>query len=295
VAALAVAGAVLVQLLSPGHAVYHAGWYNVLIAALIVVACIAGRRLARAGSAPRRLSIALVLAGTGIVGFAGLASGLLGADNETFVGAPGERVRVASLGVLVFPTAVSDGRGSAVRLERPLHAPLQVGTRSRDAGDFVLRAQPRPVVYVQARDASGNRLTITQPQGTAFLSPVLLMQHQQPLAGLNLPYDSFNLPAARRIVKAVMFSPAQAALLLHGGAEPGEPAVLFAVDDENERPLPHAIALSAAGRAVRVAGLTLQGDVTTYPAVEVIAVPNLLGTAFGTLLVLGGLIALIVS
>ena len=77
-------------------------------------------------------------------------------------------------------------------------------------------------------------------------------------------------------------------MLLHGGAEIGEPAVLFAVDDENERPLPHAIALSAGGRAVRVGGLSLRAAVETYPAVEVVAAPNILATAFGTLLVVGG-------
>jgi hypothetical protein len=118
------------------------------------------------------------------------------------------------------------------------------------------------------------------------------MEHRQAIAGVELPYDSFNVPAASRIVKAVMFTPAQAAMLLHG-ALAGRSAVLFAIDDENDRPLPHAIALSAGGEAVRAGGLILRGTVATYPAVEVAATPNVLATAFGAILVLAGALALL--
>ena len=46
------------------------------------------------------------------------------------------------------------------------------------------------------------------------------------------------------------------------------------------------------GEAVRVGGLMLRGLVSTYPAVEVVAVPEPVATAFGVLLVLGGVISL---
>ena len=185
--------------------------------------------------------------------FAGVASGLLAPDNQTVVGAPGQRVRVESLGTIAFPIATGNAEiVTSVTVERPFHGALEVGERSRFAGNFILHTQLRSVVYVEARDLRENRLTITQPEGTAFLSPVLLMQHHQTIAGMDLPFDSFNVPAARRVVKAVMFTPAQAAMLLHGGARLGEPAVLFAVDDENERPLPHGIATEC-GRAKRSA------------------------------------------
>lgn len=293
-AALAVAAAVVMEIALPGQAVYHAGWYNVLLAVLVAITVVAGRRrFRRTVSARTRVAVAAVIAGTAIVGLAGVASGLLAPDNQTFVGAPGQRVRVESLGVLVFPIAPNDVPASAsVTLERPLHAAIQIGERPRETGNFILRAQARSVVYVEVRDLRGNRLTVTQPAGSAFLSPVLLMEHRQTIAGMELPYDSFNVPAARRVVKAVMFAPAQAAML-HGGADVGEPAVLFAVDDESERPLPHAIALSAGGRPVRLGGLILRAIVSTYPAVAVVAAPNMLATAFGTLLTLGGLVALI--
>jgi len=293
VAALAAIVLAGVQLALPGQAVYHAGWYNVLLAALAIVTLAAARRWTRsARSARRKIAAAVVAAGAAIAGFAGVASGLLAPDNQTYVGAPGQRIRVESLGALLFPLAADSTATDAVTLERPLHAAVSIGERGRYAGNFVLRTQPRSVVYVEARDLRGNRLTVTQPSGTAFLSPVLMMQHRQTIAGLDLPYDSFNVPAARRIVKAVMFTPAQAAMFAHG-AGIGASAVLFAVDDDRERPLPHAIALSVAGEEVRAGGLRLRGVVASYPAAEVVAAPNLPATALGVLLVLGGLVALI--
>jgi hypothetical protein len=295
VAAFVVAAAVAMEIALPGRAVYHDGWYNVALIALVIIAVATARRSFRpARNARVRAAILAVGAGAAIAGVAGAASGLLAPDNQSFIGAPGARIRVEELGVLVFPLAGTEGPNATVTLERPLHAPVQVGAQPRDTGNFILSTFARDVVYVEASDLRGNHLTVTQPTGSTFLSPVLLMEHRQTLAGMDLPYDSFNVPAARRIVKAVMFTPAQAAMLLHGGARLGEPAVLFAVDDENERPLPNAIALSAGGRAVRVGGLSLRGAVGTYPAVEVVAAPNLLATGLGTLLVLGGLIALIV-
>ncbi len=294
-AALVIVGAVALEILLPGQAVYHAGWYNVALGAVVAVALIAGRRLFRRATSSRaRIAVAAVALGAAIAGFAGIASGLLAPDNQTVIGAPGARVAVQSLGVLAFPLTSTDARTSgSVTLVRPLGGPIAIGERARDAGNFILRTISRSVAYVEARDLRGNRLTITQPEGAAFLSPVLLLEHRQTIAGIDLPYDSFNVPAARRVVKAVMFTPAQAAMLLHGGANSGEAAVLFAVDDENERPLPHAIALSAGGRAARAGGLSLRAVVAAYPAVEVVAAPNLFATVFGTLLMIGGVVGLL--
>ncbi|HYL26953.1 MAG TPA: hypothetical protein VEW74_03900, partial [Candidatus Nitrosotalea sp.] len=218
--------------------------------------------------------------------------GLFAPDNQTFVGAPGSRVRVEALGVLAFPIVSSGSTDDvAVTLERGTGGAMEIAARSRDAGNFIVRAVPRTVVYVEASDLRGNALTITQPTGSAFLSPVLLMEHRQTIAGMDLPFDSFNVPAARRVVKAVMFNADQAAMLLHAGATPGAPAVLFAVDDEHERPVPHSIALSAAGRPVQAGDLRLRGVVGSYPGVEVVAAPNIFAVVLGWLLVLGGLAA----
>jgi hypothetical protein len=294
-AALLVVVAVVVEIALPGRDVYHAGWYNVGLIAVVGVILVTGRkRFRKARTVRARLAMIVVILGAAASGVAGAASGLLGADNQTVVGAPGQRVPIETLGVLAFPLAgVESSVPAGVSLERPFHTPMQIGVHSLDAGNFILNALPRDVAYVEARDAHGNRLTVTQPMGAVFLSPVLLMQHRQTIAGLDLPYDSFNVPAARRVVKAVLFTPAQAAMVLRGQARFREAAVLFAVDDENDRLLPHAIALSAGGRSVFVGGLMLRGTVESYPAVEIFSAPNLAVTAIGALLVLGGTIALL--
>jgi hypothetical protein len=293
-AAFGTIAAVIAEIVVPGQAAYHSGWYNVALAALLIIAVLRGRRaFVQTPSTRARVAILTVICGAAIAGLAGVASGLLAPDNQTYVGAPGERVRIEGLGTLVFPLAAQTKAGERVTLERDRHAPLDVSGRSRDAGRFILRTVPRSVVYVEARDLRGNRLTVTQPSGSVFLSPVLLMEHQQSIAGLDLPYDSFNVPAARRVVKVVAFTPEQAAMMLHGAGLAGEPSVLFAVDDENERPLAHAIALSAGGRSVRAGDLSLRGTVGDYPAVEVVAAPDVLAAALGALLVLAGSIGLI--
>lgn len=286
--------AVAIQIVLPGQSVYHAGWFNVALSGIVVVTVIVGRKQLRRANAPRaRWGTIAILFGTAIAGFAGVLSGLFAPDNQTFVGAPGQRIRVESLGTLAFPLASNGATPTSVSLERPLHGKVEVGERRSDAGSFILRAVQRNVAWVEARDSHGNRLTVTQPTGAAFLSPVLLMEHRQMIAGMDLPFDSFTVPAARRVVKAVLFSAAQAAALEHGLAISGDAAVLFAVDDENERPLPNAIALSTGGQAVAVGGLSLRGVVAQYPAVEVVAAPNLVAAILGGLLVLGGSLALL--
>ena len=254
------------EIVLPGRDLYHAGWFNVALAALAVV-CIAGLRT-------RNVATAL---GAVLVASATIANGLFAPDNHTVVGAPGQRVRVDDLGgTLAFP--FTQPRAEQKRVDF-LGPPLTT---------FVLRTIERSVAYVEARDARGNHLTVTQPMGSVFLSPVLLMQQQQEIAGLQLPFDSFAVPAAHRIVKAVLFTPQQAAML-RGMEGLAVPAVLFALDDDTDRPLPHAIALCPDGQSVTVGGLSLQAAVLAYPAIEVVAVPSFVAVGFGTLLVLGGI------
>jgi hypothetical protein len=292
--ALIVTIGVVVEIWLPGRPAYHAGWYNVALTALAVVVVVNGRKQWKAArNSGSRLAILAVAFGAAAAGVAGVASGLFAADNRDVVGAPGERVRVEELGTLAFPLAGEDRTAPVVvLLERTLHAPLEIGARARNAGSFILRAVPRDVVDVEVRDLLGNRLTVTQPNGSVFLSPVLLMQTRQTIDGMNLPFDSFNVPAARRVVKAILFTPAEAAVVLHDPRSFGQAAVLFAVDDESERPLPHAIALSAGGTAVHAGDLWLRAEVTSYPEIEVISIPNIAVVTIGTLLVLGGFVGL---
>ncbi|MBV8198771.1 MAG: hypothetical protein JO263_11585 [Candidatus Eremiobacteraeota bacterium] len=285
-AALATIALVGVQIVAPGKAPYHYGWYNVAIAALAAIVVLAGRgALRHAQSRSLRAAIAAGVFGCVVTGVAGIASGLFGPENQQVIGSPGQRVAVEGVGTLVFPATVSRrGDDANVQLARAMHPPAEISAGTRNLGSFVARATMRTVVEVEARDASGNRLTITQPMGRSFLSPVLLMEHRQTIAGFDVPFDSFNLPAARRIVKAVLFSPMQAAMFARGT---GEPAVLFAIDDESDRPLPHGIAFDADGRSVRIAGLQLRATVGVFPAVELISAPNLVVTLVGAVLAIG--------
>lgn len=296
-AALVVAVA-FAELFFPGRAVYHAGWFNVALLALGTIGVAQARaQFVRARGIRTRVAIAAVAFGAALAALAVAASGLLAPDNRSVVGAPGQTVRVDELGgTLQFPAVEALGaappRGSAVLFERSNRLAVPVDERARNVGSFILRAVPRQVVYAQARDSSGGTLTITQPSGSSFLSPVLLMQQSQTIAGLDVPFDSFAVPSAHRVVKAVLFSPQQAATMrgLQGTAR--APAVLFAVDDEDDRPLPHAIVVARSGAAVSVGGLRLYAQVLSYPAIEIVAAPALGAVLAAALLVVGGLVFL---
>jgi hypothetical protein len=292
VSSAALAAASAIEIVLPGRSLYHAGWWNVLLAALAVIAIASARTcLVKSAGALARGAIAAIAFGAALTGIATVASGLLAPDNHEVVGAPGQRVQVADLGgTLEFPLLRGAAARGAVLLQRPGHAALAIGAHARDVGSFLLSTVPREVVSVRARDTRGGALTITQPTGVAFLSPVLLMQQRQTIDGMQLPYDSFAVPAAHRIVKAVYFTPQQAASL-RGTAGMAIPAVLFAVDDDEDRPIPHAIALALDGQTVAAGGLKLSAVALTYPSIEVVAVPALIGVVPGFCLIAGGLIA----
>jgi hypothetical protein len=267
------------EILLPGRDFYHYGWFNAGLAALVVASVLAARAPFRAATTARlRIGIAAIAFGAAVAGFAGVVNGLLAPDNRIVVGAPGANVRVDELaGTLAFPLKVA-GAGSGppdVVLNRSGRI-TAIGAAGSNIGTFVLRQVPRDVVYVDAADRRGASLTITQPNGATFLSPVLLMQQRQkiPQTNLDLPFDAFAVPAAHRNVKAVLFT-AQQAAMMHPTAGAQAQAVLFAVDDEYDRPLPGAIAFARDGETVDIGGLHLRAGTLRYPAIELMAVPSL--------------------
>jgi hypothetical protein len=284
-AALAVAG-VVVELVVVARPLYHTGWYNVAIAALLVALALQMRRIVPSVTAGRaRIAVTLAAFGVGIIGLAGIVSGLLGPDAETVVGAPGQSVRVAELGGdLRFPFREAPGSADLVRGGNA----VPIGTR-RMIGSYLLTSVPRSVVAIGASDALDAHLTITQPTGSAFLSPVLLMQERQTIAGFDLPFDEFAVPAAHRIVHAVLFNAAQAAQLRELGGTP-VPTVLFDVEDETGAAIPGGIGIARDGQTATVAGLRLRPEVFTYPAVEVVSIPNLDAVAVGLLALAAALV-----
>jgi hypothetical protein len=185
------------------------------------------------------------------IGFAIVVNGLLAPDPETRIGRPGDGWRLTI--------------------------------------DTLELVHPHPVVQIDVADERGGHLTITQPTGTAFLSPVLLMQQKQQIAGLDVPYDSFAVPAAHRIVKAVLLSGAEAAVLPRV-AELGGSAVLFDLEDETGTAVPHGIAVAGSGQWIEAGGLRLRPTILNYPAITTYAIPNLAALGAGIAALLIGLL-----
>lgn len=273
-ATVLIVGVVFAQTLFPDRAIWHEGWYGVALFALAVYVFVRARR---------DLISLLVAAGACIVAFAGIASGLLGPDPQLVIGTPGTPASVTGLGTLLFPGLGSDG---VPLLERSNRAPLPIDGR-RYVASFLLHDVPRTVVGVDAYDRAGAHLTVTQPTGSVFSSPVLLMDQTQRISGLTLPFDSFSVPAAHRIVKVVLFSPSQVALM-RDVALPQRPAALFAVDDDEDEPIPHAIVLAPSNVVVTVGGIRLRATIAAYPAVEVLSIPYLPALAAGVAMIVAG-------
>jgi hypothetical protein len=292
IAGVALLVCALIELLAPGNDLYHYGWFNVLLAALIVLAVLPLPKTLRAMKSRRaRVGFAAAVAGCVIAGFTTIASGLLGPDAQMVVAAPGASVRVDEIdGSLVFPIASANGASqSDVLLTRGTHTQSIHGRQY--VGPFLLEPVPRSVVSVDVTDTRGGHLTITQPTGNAFLSPVLLMQSQQLIAGMTVPYDSFAVPAAHRVVKTVLFSAEQSARLPSIGA--AVPTVLFDVENENESEVKNGIGVARDGGRITLAGIVLQPRVFEYPAVRVISVPDFRIVALAIVLAVVGAIVLL--
>ncbi len=274
----AAAGMTVAQDVFPGNALFHTGWYNVLDAALLVVAAYQ----------PRRNVIALC--GAAIVVLAGVASGLMGPDTHTVVASPGATVSDEQAGsAFVFPLAQPNENSQTVAVSLQNGSSLiAIGAHRRYSGGLVLRQTPHVAVWVTAADAAGNSLTITQPTNGTFLSPVLSMQQNTTIGGMNVVYDTFAVPAMRRTVKAVLFNPAQATHLGNQAPAAGTPAVLFAVADRADRPVPGGIGIVASGSEKKIGGLRLGAQVGTYPAVIVASAPYLPALIAGAVILLAG-------
>lgn len=286
--ALAIVAVAAVQYVFPGAPIYQYGWFNVALGGVAVVLFFRANALRRRAPAWALLAFGF---GAGAIAAVTAASGLLAPPPRVLVGAPGQRVPVDDLqGALAFPIDFSQ---SAVTLLRPGRLSVVVPPSGwRYVHALLVQQTPRNVVQVSVGDARGASLTITQPTGAAFLSPVLLMQQRQTIAGISLPYDSFSVPAAHRIVKAVMFTPQQAAALAHLAS--GDGAVLFAVDDDADQPLPHAIGVVPSGGRTTLGDLRLRAQILRYPAIEVIAVPALPWLGLGLALLAVGTVGIIV-
>lgn len=276
--------AVLLQTALPDRGVWHAGWYSVALLALAVLLVLAARHTLHSDSVVRPLSVWTMACGGVVLAFAGIASGLFAPGPQLIVGAPGVSATIAGLGDVLFPPLESGGPPALALADR---APEPIATQ-RYVGSFTVRNVPRTVLRVQAYTPAGAQLTVTQPTGSAFSSPVLLMRQTQTISGLTLPFDSFAVPAAHRIVKVVLFNASQVALM-RGISGPPSPVILFAVDDAMDQPLPHAIAMARSEQAIEVGGLRLRATVAHYSAVDVFSVPALVAVVAGLVMIATGI------
>ena len=272
--ALCCAPLVIAQDIWPGLSWYHSGAYAGALFAMAAFMLWTMRRYWRALD-PRAAALSIVAFGGGIVALAGLASSLLAPDTQIVIRGPGESVPLSDpAGVLVFPMAQPNLASTASRpiLRRATSQTTIPERRRRYLASFILWTQPRLAAYVQAYDLQDRHLTLTQPQNTSFLSPVLLFRERSSIGGKDLPVDAFAVPAAHRSIKAVLF---------RGG-------ILFAVEDERGQLLPGAIKLAQSGQRIETGGIRLQANLATYPAVVIASAPYIPLLIIGLLVMLVG-------
>jgi len=278
---------VLAQDAFPAWPGFHTWQYAV---ALGLISVPLARGLRGAARAP---AIAATL-GTFIVLVAGLCSGLLGPDTQIVSRSPGTVAPLPDVGAAAFfPNAGAadiESGSSAIVLRRRDGPPVVVAPGNRRfLSATELEAVSRPAAYVDARDARGDRLTITQPTNPAFLSPVLLFPQQVTIGGTRLPADGFALPAAHRQIKAFYFSKADSEAARSRGMA-GVESVLFAVDDDAGRAVPDGIGFARTGQAISLGGARLVPTIGRYPALAISAVPYPPALIVGCLLCAAALI-----
>ena len=283
---------VFAQDVVPAWTGFHTWQYAAALAlATLAVAGYAwGARTGADGDFGTRVFVAAI--GAVVVMCAGIASGLLGPDTETVVRAPGTVAPLPDVGAAGFFPVADPGalvRGDAhILIRRRDGSSLEVGPGERRfVGATSLETTAQIAAYVEARDAGGRRLTITQPANSAFLSPVLLFPQRVTVAGRELPADAFATPALHRQIKAFYFSKDAAASTQHGLG--GKEAVLLAVDDDAGRLEPGGIGFVTSGADAPIGGVRFHVAIGTYPALVVSAVPFPPALWLGGALVLAGL------
>jgi len=281
--ALAAIALTLAQDLFPAQTWYH-GWQYVVFLAIAVLVDLSFAWQARTGTG-RRFALAMI--GAAAVAVAGLLSGLIGPDTVTVIGTPGTVSPIPDLGVAAFfnpvdPAALTRG-GTTITLRRRDGAAVDVGAQPLPFGLAVVFAQPRPAAYVVARDAQGNRLTVTQPTNASFLSPVVLFRQTQSIHDRSFPFDTVAVPALHRVVRVLYFSPADLAAFGRTPASgTNQPAAVLSVADDGGAP--QGIALAASGQETTVGGMRLTIALGTYPVLQVASAPQPYALLAGLLL-----------
>jgi hypothetical protein len=289
VVALAAIGVTLAQDVRPGLDVYHTWQYAaVLTVAIIILTTYAwGARTGADGPAGRRVAIGMVGALAITVG--GLLSGLIGPDTITVGGAPGTVTPVPDLQAAAFfgsadPATIARG-DAIVTLRKKGSAPVTVPASDRLFLDTsIVYLRPHPAAYIVARDARGNRLTVTQPTNPTFLSPVLLFPQNQPLRAKSYPLDTFATPGVHRIVRALYFSADDAQTFNHLGSK--QPALVLSVNDDSGKSV--GLTIVPSGRDVAIGDLHITATLGTFPQLVAASAPSPVLLIIGLLVFIGG-------
>jgi hypothetical protein len=264
---------VIAQIVVPGAPLFHTWQYALALAVVAWLLIVSATRSKRALFAISVLGALIVLAD-------GFASGLLGADTERIARAPGTVAPIPDIAAAAFFSSASSQsiakNNAVIAIRRRNHTDIVVTPGSREfLGAWLLTAEAMPVAYVEAFDDSGDHLTVTQPTGSAFLSPFLLFRTRQEIAGGMHPIDGFALPGGNRSVKVVYFSPDDVVRLkvqLPPSAA-GGPAILYDVFDAGSN---HSlgIGVAASGVETEIGGVRLRATLGTYPQLVVASAPH---------------------
>jgi hypothetical protein len=287
--AVAAIALTLAQDVRPGLDFYHTWQYAAAMAiAIIVVAAYAWG--ARAGDDGRAGQwIALGLAGALTVAMGGLLSGLIGPDTITVSGSPGSVTPVPDLEAAAFfgpadPQTIARG-DAAVSLRKKGVDPIPVPAGGKAyLGTSIAYLQSRPAAYIVAHDTHGNRLTVTQPMNSTFLSPVLLFPQNQPLSAKSYPLDTFATPGIHRIARALFFSADDAQTFNHLGSR--QPALVLSVNDDNGKTV--GLTIVPSGRDVAIGDLHITATLGTFPQLVVASAPHPALLIAGLLVFIGG-------
>jgi hypothetical protein len=281
-----VAAVAAYEYLVPFDATPHVWWVALAVSVvgvyLLVVALagVAGRTGYPRPVALTALGGALLAAGIAFAAF------LMGQPHR-LPGAPGQTYRLPHGGgvAIEFP-AVLHTSGTAVSWPAfvtidgaPAPSRTQAGDTVR-AGGFVFAVSSGPIARVEASTPAGAVVTITQPDGPAFLSPFLTF------GGMDgtQPEDYFAVPALHRTVQADYW-----AGLPSRGID--VPFLELRIAEENGGALFEGVAVS--GRPVRKAGVVLAFTLGTYPVVTAASAPPLVPLSAGLTMVAAGLIVFV--
>ena len=290
-AMLAIALTVIQDVL-PARDWYHGWQYITILAIAIVYMVLYAWRVWRQHLPEQRVALAII--GAIVVATAGLLSGLIGPDTVTVVGTPGTVTPVVDLNAAAFfpvADAQSVARGDAeVTLRSRGAGAAPIGTHPVPIGLSVVFTQARPAAYIVARDASGNRLTVTQPSNPAFLSPVMLFRQNQDIHGRSFPLDTFAVPALHRVVRVLFFSPADLAAFRHDASVPvsAEPGAILSVSDDAGAQ--QGLTMARSGVETAVGGMRITATLGTYPVLQLASAPQPFALIAGSVLFLGALL-----